>query len=217
MMVNRVGLLILNQLANQPHNAYVKCFASRKKAKQAAFQLLDEVDEVELSNKLWWFVSGLGQLVLPQQEESMPKLEITPEDVMKLGKDIGETLLLTMPLELRLKGLKPEEQLHGLKPEERLHGLKPEEKLSVLKPYLEEREQQVERQAVLRTVRRTLKIRFKLSTEQLDKFDKPLGKLDLVTLENLSEVAVIAETLPEFEAKLKQFLPPDIEETEVKE
>jgi len=38
-----------------------------------------------------------------------------------------------------------------------------------------------------------------------------LGKLDLVTLENLSEVAVIAETLPEFEAKLKQLLPPDPE------
>jgi len=253
-MVDRVGLLVLNDLRNEPHNAYVKCFASRPKAKEVAFKTLEKIERFPID--LLSFITGLHQLVLPKGEKEMLNIEITAQDVMEFGKGWRAMLLANTTLEERLLGfspeevlscykpeevlsrykpeevlsrykpeerlvglkpeeilswykpeerligLKPEERLIGLKPEERLIGLKPEERLIGLEPYLEERDHQ----AILRTVQRTLRLRFKIDADKLNQFDERLRKLNLATLEQLSEVAIIADNLADFEAKLSTYI-----------
>ncbi len=226
-MVDRVGLLVLNDLRNEPHNAYVKCFASRPKAKEVAFKTLEKIERFPID--LLSFITGLHQLVLPKGEKEMLNIEITAQDVMEFGKGWRAMLLANTTLEERLLGFspeevlscykpeevlsryKPEERLVGLKPEEilswykpeeRLIGLKPEERLIGLEPYLEERDHQ----AILRTVQRTLRLRFKIDADKLNQFDERLRKLNLATLEQLSEVAIIADNLADFEAKLSTYI-----------
>jgi len=53
--------------------------------------------------------------------------ELTPEQVMEIGKMWRDIYLSAIPPEKRLAGLKPEERLAGLKPEERLTGLSAKE------------------------------------------------------------------------------------------
>jgi len=52
-------LLILNELSEEPHNAYIKCFASRIREKRAAFRILKGQNAGPLSGKLLWFLQGL--------------------------------------------------------------------------------------------------------------------------------------------------------------
>jgi hypothetical protein len=44
----------------------------------------------------------------------------------------ADQIAADLPIESRLKGLKPEDRLKGLKPEDRLKGLKPEDRLKGL-------------------------------------------------------------------------------------
>jgi hypothetical protein len=150
---------------------------------------------------------------------------------MVWGEKWREAMVASASVEERLMGLKPEEQLMGLKPEERLMGLKPEERLMGLKPeevlsrykpedvlsrykpeevlsrykpYLAEQKQQSEQQAILRTIRRILRIRLKLSEDVLEQVDKRLEVLNLARLEELSEVALLVDNLADFESKLNE-------------
>jgi hypothetical protein len=226
-MAERVTILVLNELADEPHNAYVKCFASRPKEREIAFELLDQIGFKRFPVGIMSFITGLRRLILPEGgNKGMWNVEVTPEDVMVWGKKWREAVVASASVEERLIGLKPEERLIGLKPEERLMGLKPEEVLSRYKPeevlsrykpeevlsryepYLQKREQQ----AILRTVKRTLRIRLNLSDDVLAQIDKRMQTLDLVMLEELSEVALMVDTLADFEAKLNEALPPDVDE-----
>jgi hypothetical protein len=72
-----------------------------------------------------------------------PKQAPSPEEVMEMGRNWLKSQVARLPLEERLKGLKPEEvfslyapreRLKGLKPEERVKGLKPEEVFSLYAP-----------------------------------------------------------------------------------
>lgn len=60
--VHDIPLLILNRLRDEPHNAFVKCFASRKAAKGAAFKTLTQGDFARLPGLLWVFLIGLRRL-----------------------------------------------------------------------------------------------------------------------------------------------------------
>jgi len=132
-MLAPIGLLVLNELRHEPHNAFVKCFASRHHEKEVAFELLAGVSEARLSAFLWAFLAGLQRLVIKTEEVTMKK-GITPDDVIEIGKGLESKLLATLSVEKRLQGLRPEERLLGLKLEERLLGLKPEERLRGLRP-----------------------------------------------------------------------------------
>jgi hypothetical protein len=232
LIVERVTILVLNELADVPHNAYVKCFASRPGKREVAFELLKQIDFKRFPLEIMSFIVGLHRLILPEGgNEEMWNVEVTPQDVLVWGKEWREAVLASMPVEEvlsqykpeevlsqykpeerlvglkpeeRLVGLRPEERLVGLKPEERLVGLKPEDVLSQYKPYLAEQKQQSERQAILRTIRRTLRIRLKLSDDRVEQLEKRLDKLDLMTLDELSEVALMVDELADFEAKLSE-------------
>ena len=46
-----------------------------------------------------------------QEGEDMMKYELTPERVMEIGKGLEDAFLPCLPIDKRLKGLKPEERL----------------------------------------------------------------------------------------------------------
>ncbi len=244
-MVERVGLLVLNELRDEPHNAFVKCFASHVTEKQKAFRALMGMGRAILPTSLWMFLVGLRRTMLGKGDEEMRV--ITPDDVMAIGKQMRDVLLASTPLEERLKGFdseevlevllrykpeevlsrykpeevlsrykpeevlslyKPEEVLSRYKPEEVLSRYKPEEVLSRYKPYLEERDHQ----ATLKRVEQTLKLRFKVAEDRLKQFDERLQKLNSATMEQLYEVAIMADSLADFETKLSMLEPADVAE-----
>jgi hypothetical protein len=57
----------------------------------------------------------------------MMKYELTPERVMEIGKGFEDAFLACLPVDKRLKGLKPEERIAGLKPEDILASLSDED------------------------------------------------------------------------------------------
>jgi len=139
----RIILLSLNQLADEPHNAFFKCFASRLREKRKAFATLTSSCVAFLKDKLEHLLTGLQQCWFSQTGEEFMKQSLTPEKVMELGSQWLEAHLARLPVAERLKGLKPQEVLgqyapqevlSQFAPQERLKGLKPQERLMGLKP-----------------------------------------------------------------------------------
>ncbi len=124
----RIQLISLNELADEPYNAVFKLFATHRKEKQKAFELLKQSRDVSsIPTELKPLLSGL----LTLGEEDMNK-ELTPKQVSEIGKIWGKAYLSSLAPEERFIGLKPEERFIGLKPEERFIGLKPSERLAGL-------------------------------------------------------------------------------------
>ena len=67
-----------------------------------------------------------------QEGKDMMEYELTPEKVMEIGKGFEDAFLACLPIEKRLKGLKPEERMAGLKPEDIFARFKPEDILGSL-------------------------------------------------------------------------------------
>jgi hypothetical protein len=133
-LLQRVPLLVLNGLSDEPHNAFVKCFASQREEKSAAFGVLEQVEVRRTSGELEELLEGLWTLWFGPKGLEMQEIEITPEMVRSVGKRWRQFTLAGLTPEERLAGLAPEERLAGLAPEERLAGLAPEERLAGLDP-----------------------------------------------------------------------------------
>jgi hypothetical protein len=131
---NHITLISLNELPDVLHNAFLTCVASKKLKRLKAFQILHSQGFKLISNDFKWFLSNLWQHISIIGDDDMALNNLSPQDVEEFSKMWADVLLPTIPLEERLKGLKPEERLMGLKPEERLMGLKPEERFIGLKP-----------------------------------------------------------------------------------
>lgn len=123
----RILLLALNQLTAEPHNACFKCFASRTSEKQKAFKTLFGSCVTFLKDRLERLVTGLYQHWFSHAEEEFMKQPLTPERVMEIGKQWIEAHLARLPVEERLKGLKPQEVFNHFSPQERLMGLTPQD------------------------------------------------------------------------------------------
>ncbi len=120
----QILLLSLNELSNEPHNAWIKCFASKKKVKEETLKHLKTLGLC--SDELTCLIGGLKKIwSIFSKGESKMKMNFTPEEVTEFGRDLGE---------FWLAGLTPSERLAGLKPSERLVGLKPSELLACIKP-----------------------------------------------------------------------------------
>ncbi len=138
----RLTLISLNDLQPSLNNAFVQCFASKRRVRDAAFKRLLAQGWEQMSNAFWDFLLGLQQQWAEKGGEMTTKLEervLTPEMVMETGREIRklwlanltqeevERIVETVPLEKRLAGLAPEDRLAGLAPEDRLAGLASEE------------------------------------------------------------------------------------------
>ncbi len=144
-------VILLNELTPAAHNAFLKCFASRRKEQEVSFRVLQQNELLGSSPRIERLLYGLWRLLMKNAPELQ---EITPEYVMQLGQELIDAVLETTPadeamkhftVEERLAGLAPQERLAGLAPQERLAGLALQERLAGLTPdqirrYLEQLE-----------------------------------------------------------------------------
>jgi len=136
-VLRKVLLLSLNELSNEPHNLWLKCFASRKNVKKQAFQLLEQLEFSFITKELQWFIHGLMQIWFGRGEKNM-NFELTPEDVSELGKQMGDIWFAHLTVDDMLARFGPEEVLPHFKPADRLAGLEPE----VIEDYLKQLKKQ---------------------------------------------------------------------------
>jgi len=126
-------LLSLNDLSNESHNAWIKCFASKKKVKEETLKRIKTLDFI--SDELTCLLSGLRKVwSIFSTGGAKMKMNFTPEEVAEFGRDLGDIWLAGLTPSKRLAELTPSERLAGLTPSERLAGLKPPELLACLKP-----------------------------------------------------------------------------------
>ena len=114
--VKNIPILSLNELADKPYNAFFKCFASKVREKRKAFSMLEQWKSGINSNNFWQFIYGLSKICLIKGGDVMK--EITPDTLIKIGKEMGDLFLATLPIEKRLQGLTLEERLQGFTLEE---------------------------------------------------------------------------------------------------
>ena len=158
-LLRHIVLIILNELPLIGYNAFVQCFASQRRTREAAFERLLGGELNDLQEVLTDFVMGL-RTHIQTKEGNVSKIKrsdegLTPELVMETGKQIRKAILANLSKEdrlallnslpreeilarlapaERLAGLAPAERLAGLAPAERLAGLAPEERLAGLAP-----------------------------------------------------------------------------------
>ncbi len=93
---SHITLLLLNELRDEPHNAFVKTFASRKQQKAKAFVLLQQFHE--LSVDLLRLLEGLETIWSLPEGAKMSEL-LTVEQVIEIGKERSRLLLHNLPPE----------------------------------------------------------------------------------------------------------------------
>ncbi len=120
---NHITLISLNELADELHNAWITCVASKELKRLKAFNILKFQGFKLIPKDFRWFLSDLWQHISTKGDYDMALKNLTPQQIEEFGKMWGEALLPTIPVEERLKSLKPEERLMGLKAEELLAGL----------------------------------------------------------------------------------------------
>ena len=135
-----VDIIVLNQLSDEPHNMFVKCFASREKEARKAFELFLQADWKIYPTELVWYMYGLyerWEKMLPKGGSQMENtLDIaTPEEILLAGRERHQRFLQRLPAEDRIVmvGLSPFDRVAGLSLEERVAGLP----LDELKAYVE--------------------------------------------------------------------------------
>ena len=134
-VTRNVLLLSLNELSNEPHNAWIKCFASQKQAKTQALKIIKELGLVSIAGELKWLISGLMELWFGKTlGEQQMTIEFTPEDVTEFGKRMGDIWLADLTVDDILARFETKEVLSHFKPEDMLPYVKPEDVLSHLKP-----------------------------------------------------------------------------------
>jgi len=142
-VIRKVLLLSLNELSDEPHNAWIKCFASRKTVKEQALKRLKEFGLDFFNHDLECLLMGLLDIWFSTPEgEEMEMKPPTPEQVIEMGKIWGDVFIANLTIEdvlarfeskEVLSHFKPVDRLVGLKPPERLVGLTPSERLAGLK------------------------------------------------------------------------------------
>ena len=143
-LARKVFLLSLNELSNEPHNVWIKCFASRKTTKKQALKIIKELGFVSIAGELKWLISGLMELWFGKTlGEPQMTIEFTPEEVTEFGKQLGDVWLADLTVDDMLarfetkevlSHFKPVDRLAGLETVDRLDGLEPKEVLSHFKP-----------------------------------------------------------------------------------
>ncbi len=199
-LLKDIPLITLNDLADTPHNAFVKCFASRVSERRKAFAQLAKMGLGKLSQRLWYFLAGLRRTInLEGDNVDMTNIRITPEDVAKLGEELGNEWLDLLPVEAFLSRRTSEEILSYLSYYE------PEEVLSYhksMEQYLVQREKAL----LVQGLRRSLRIRFSVAETGLAEYEARLQRLDFDTLEQLSETVLLVDSEAAFEQALSEKL-----------
>jgi hypothetical protein len=153
--LQKIPLISINELSNQPHNAFIKCFATHKNEREKAYQIFEQESSLLGTEAVELYLIGLWQWF---EEGEKMNIELTPENVMALGQKFGKTYLSTLspetrkrffssvPIEERLAGVNPTDVMNYFKPEQLVAGLKPKERLAGLsRSEIEELEEQIKK------------------------------------------------------------------------
>ncbi len=140
-----VLLLSLNELSNEPHNLWIKCFASRQTVKKQTLEKLSALGLVSIASELTWFITGLMEVWFgtARGEKRMSTL-ILHQVLTELGKQLGEFWLARLNSEYSVGSFNLKkggvtcisswaDRLAGLTLPERLADFKPEELEDYLK------------------------------------------------------------------------------------
>jgi len=98
-----ITVISLNDLSDKPHNAYIKIFASKKREKNKALMSLYSMGLNNLPYRLNNLYQGLINIWYGQIKEVQMNVEMTPENVMEIGKIWGDAFLSTLTTDDRLK------------------------------------------------------------------------------------------------------------------
>ncbi|MEO5327446.1 MAG: DUF4351 domain-containing protein [Magnetococcus sp. THC-1_WYH] len=94
-----VRLIFLNELADEPYNAPLKCFASRQDEQKKAFETIKHAGLITISAAFGQIVVGLWRLKMKGALNSPEMENITPEYVTQLGREWLDFLIDTTPEE----------------------------------------------------------------------------------------------------------------------
>lgn len=83
-LLNHIPLLVLNNLGDEPHNAFVKAFASRPAQKAKALATIRQ--QTELSDELLGYFEVLRSLWALPEGAKMNEI-LTPERVVEIGRE----------------------------------------------------------------------------------------------------------------------------------
>ncbi|MBF0627099.1 MAG: DUF4351 domain-containing protein [Magnetococcales bacterium] len=86
-------LIVLNQLADQPHNAPLKCFASRMDERRRAFKTLEQDEWVRVSKSFNAVLAGLRSNLMQNSLSHLDNAGLTPDSVMRIGRRMLEATL----------------------------------------------------------------------------------------------------------------------------
>ncbi|KOR30050.1 hypothetical protein TI03_00535, partial [Achromatium sp. WMS1] len=129
-LLQRVKIILLNELSDVPCNAPIKCFASKRKVRNQAFASTNTSGFVNFTATIERFITGLRRIFMPNSP--IHTTEITPEIVMEMGQEWIDAIINSAPLEKILNRYQPDEILGHYKPEQRLAGLTEEQRLAGL-------------------------------------------------------------------------------------
>ncbi|MFO1432869.1 MAG: hypothetical protein U1F76_22590 [Candidatus Competibacteraceae bacterium] len=132
-LLTAMQVILLNELTPAAHNAFLKCFASRRREQEVSFRVLQHHELLGSSPRVECLLYGLWRLLMKNAPEMQ---EITPEYVMQLGQELIDAVLDFTPADQVMKHFTAEERLAGLDPKDRLAGLTPDQ----IRRYLEQLE-----------------------------------------------------------------------------
>ncbi|KOR27672.1 hypothetical protein TI05_18495, partial [Achromatium sp. WMS3] len=132
LLLQRVQIILLNELSDAPNNVPIKCFASKRKVRNQAFVSTRTSGFIYFTATIERFIAGLWRVFMPNAPAYTT--EITPERVMEMGQEWIDAIIDSAPLEKILKRYKPNEVLGYYKPDEILDHYKPDEVLDHYKP-----------------------------------------------------------------------------------
>ena len=131
--LEEIPLLILNELADEPHNAFIKTFASHRKEKRKAFEQLWQLPYWDFPRKLQRVLGGLLNYWFPKEGGKMEE-GLTREYFIELGKQAEERFLNSIPIEKRLASIPIEVMLSQYNPKEVLTVYAPKDVLTMYNP-----------------------------------------------------------------------------------
>ncbi len=130
LILHRIKVLLLNELADTPHNAVFKYFASQMKERLKAFQKMQSELWPKFSKELQELFTGLHKQWFSNKGGLMPKPEeMTVDYYRQLGRESMRQMVQHLDAKELLKGVSMQERLAGVSTQERLDGISSQERL----------------------------------------------------------------------------------------
>lgn len=122
-MLEKVVMLVINELRNEPQNELLRLFASRQQVRRQTIENVMQKQLADWPEQFWSIVFGLQRVY--QLENIAMQQEITVDDVMEIGAELRRLAIASASPKERLAGLTPEQMADLLKQIEALLAQQP--------------------------------------------------------------------------------------------